>query len=103
MASKETQEIIDKLTAMEDTFFHKLVEDSDFCEELIQTVTGKKSLRLVEATAQKSLRNIKGRSVVLDAYCIDTDNDNYDVEVQKEDNDDHQRRVRYNGSNMDRN
>lgn len=101
MASRETQEIVDKLTAMEDTFFHKLVEDKDFCEELIQTVTGKKSLRLVEATAQKSLRNIKGRSVVLDAYCIDTDNDNYDVEVQKEDNDDHQRRVRYNGSNMD--
>ena len=101
MASKETQEIVDKLTAMEDTFFHKLVEDSDFCEELIQTVTGKKSLRLMEATAQKSLRNIKGRSVVLDAYCIDTENDNYDVEVQKEDNDDHQRRVRYNGSNMD--
>ena len=75
MASKETQEIVDKLTAMEDTFFHKLVEDSAFCEELIQTVTGKKSLRLVEATAQKSLRNIKGRSVVLDAYCIDTEND----------------------------
>lgn len=101
MASRETQEIIDKLTAMEDTFFHKLVEDIDFCEELIQTVTGKKSLRLVEAAAQKSLRNVKGRSVVLDAYCIDTENDNYDVEVQKEDNDDHQRRVRYNGSNMD--
>lgn len=101
MASKETQEIVDKLTAMEDTFFHKLVEDSGFCEELIQTVTGKKSLRLVEATAQKSLRNIKGRSVVLDAYCIDTENDNYDVEVQKEDDDDHQRRARYNGSNMD--
>ena len=101
MASKEIQEIIGKLTPMEDTFFHKLAEDSDFCAELIQIVTGRKSLRLVEATAQKSMRNIKGRSVVLDAYCIDTENGSYDIEVQKEDNDDHQRRVRYNGSNMD--
>ena len=101
MASKEIQEIVDRLTAMEDTFFHKLVEDRDFCEELIQTVTGKKSIRLIEATAQKSLRNIKGRSVVLDAYCVDTDNNNFNLEIQKKDDDDHQRRVRYNGSNMD--
>lgn len=64
-------------------------------------MTGKKSIRLLEATAQKSLRNIKGRSVVLDAYCVDTENDNYDLEIQKKEDDDHQKRVRYNGSNMD--
>lgn len=101
MASKEIQEIVDQLTAMEDTFFHKLVEDRNFCEELIQTVTGKKGIHLVEATAQKSLRNIKGRSVVLDAYCVDTENSNFNLEIQKKDDDDHQRRARYNGSNMD--
>lgn len=39
MASKEIQEIVDWLTAMDDTFFHKLVEDKDFCEELIQKMT----------------------------------------------------------------
>lgn len=81
--------------------FHKLAEDVGFCEELIQTVLGKKSIRLVEATAQKSLRNVKGRSVILDAYCIDTEKVNYDVEIQNKDDDDHQRRVRYNSSNMD--
>ncbi len=101
MASKETQQIVDKLTVMDDTFFHKLAEDIGFCEELIQTVLGKKSIRLVEATAQKSLRNVKGRSVILDAYCIDTEKVNYDVEIQNKDDDDHQRRVRYNSSNMD--
>ena len=101
MASKEIQELVAQLTVMDDTFFHKLVEDKDFCEELIQTVTGKKSIRLVEATAQKSLRNIKGRSVVLDAYCVDTEKVNYDLEIQKRDDDDHQKRVRYNSSNMD--
>ncbi len=46
MASKETQQIVDKLTVMDDTFFHKLAEDIGFCEELIQTVLGKKSIRL---------------------------------------------------------
>ena len=36
-----------------------------------------------------------------DAYCVDTENDNYDLEIQKKEDDDHQKRVRYNGSNMD--
>lgn len=44
---------------------------------------------------------MKGRSVILDASCIDTEEVNYDVEIQDKDNDDHQKRVRYNGSNMD--
>ncbi len=89
MANREIREIINEMTAMDDTFFHKLAESRAFCEELIQTVLSKKSIRLIEATPQKSLRNVKGRSVVLDVYCIDTEKVNYDVEVQKKDDVDH--------------
>ena len=39
--------------------------------------------------------------MVLDAYCVALGNENFDLEIQKKDNDDHQKRVRYNGSNMD--
>ena len=101
MTGKTVQEIIDNMTVMDDTFFHKLVEDKDFCEELLQVVLANPNIRLVEATAQKSLRNVKGRSVVLDAHCVDISDNHFDLEMQHKDDDDHQKRVRYNSSNMD--
>ena len=101
MTGKTVQEIIDNMTVMDDTFFHKLVEDKGFCEELLQVVLANPNIRLVEATAQKSLRNVKGRSVVLDAHCVDISDNHFDLEMQHKDDDDHQKRVRYNSSNMD--
>ena len=56
---------------------------------------------MVRVSSQKSLRNIEGKSVVLDVMCEDSENTYYNIEVQKTDNDNHQKRVRYNGSNID--
>ena len=56
---------------------------------------------MVRVSPQKSLRNIEGKSVVLDVMCEDSENTYYNIEVQKTDNDNHQKRVRYNGSNID--
>ena len=47
MTGKTVQEIIDNMTVMDDTFFHKLVEDKDFCEELLQVVFANPNIRLV--------------------------------------------------------
>ena len=58
-------------------------------------------VRIKECYPQKVLRNIKGRSVIVDVLCIDFDGNYYNIEIQKADNDDHQRRVRYNASNVD--
>ena len=41
---------------------------------------------------------MQGRSVILDAKCVKGDGTQIDIEVQKADDDDHQRRVRYNGA-----
>lgn len=95
------EEIVNRLRPIDDIFFHKLVEKEGFCEELLQTILEKDSIRLEEVVPQKSLRNIKAKSVIIDVYCVDTDNQYYDIEVQKSDNDEHEKRVRYNGSNMD--
>lgn len=92
---------IDALRPIDDTFFHKLAEHTEFCEELLQTVLDMPDLKIVENIPQRSLRNVKGRSVFLDALCRDMNNTYFNVEVQKEDNDDHQKRVRYNGANVD--
>lgn len=95
------QEIVDQLTGIDDIFFFKLAENKGFCEELLQVVLENKALKIVEHKPQAVLRNVKGRSVTLDLECVDEDGTIFGVEIQKQDNDNHQKRVRYNMANMD--
>ena len=95
------QEIVNQLTGIDDIFFFKLAEDRGFCEELLQVVLENKELKIVEHKPQAVLRNIKGRSVTLDLKCTDENGIIFGVEVQKQDNDNHQKRVRYNLANLD--
>lgn len=93
------QEIINKLTGIDDIFFFKLAEDKGFCEELLQVILENKNIKITQNRPQAVLMNIKGRSVILDLECIDENGVLFDVEIQKRDNDDHQKRVRYNMAN----
>ncbi len=95
------QEVVNQLTGIDDIFFFKLAEDKGFCEELLQVVLENKELKIVEHNPQAVLRNIKGRSVTLDLKCTDENGVIFGVEVQKQDNDNHQKRVRYNMANLD--
>ncbi len=98
---KTLQEVIEQLTGIDDIFFFKLAEDKGFCEELLQVILENKELKIVEHKPQAVLRNIKGRSVTLDLKCIDEKGIIFGVEIQKHDNDNHQKRVRYNMANLD--
>ena len=87
-----------KLNPIDDLMFRKMVEDKDFCQEILRVILGDPKLIVVSNHPQHSLTNLQGRSVVLDAHCILGDESEVDIEVQKANDDDHQRRVRYNGS-----
>jgi len=93
----KVQEIVQQLNIIDDTLFQKMAEDIGFCEEMISTILGEK-VTVKEVTPQNSVKNLQGRSVVLDALCVLENEKQYNVEVQKADDDDHQRRVRYNAS-----
>ena len=99
--TKKTEEIVDKLRPIDDVFFTKLAENIEFCQEILQIILEMPELQVVETLPQKQLRNIKGRSVIVDVLCKDAKGQYFNIEVQKENEDDHQRRVRYNGSNVD--
>lgn len=60
-----------------------------------------KKPKVAEHTAQDSIRNIRGRSVVLDLKCISGASEIINVEIQKENKDNHQKRIRYNAANID--
>lgn len=70
-------------------------------QSLVQTVLQDEGIRIVRSEPQKFLRNCGSRSVILDVLCQSSDNRYFNVEIQKSNIDDHQRRVRYNGSNLD--
>lgn len=47
---------------------------------------------------KKSIRNLRGRSIRLDAYILGNEDDVFNVEIQRSDNCNHVKRVRYNAS-----
>lgn len=98
---KPLQELLDILRPVDDYFFQKLAEEREFCEELLQTILNDNSIRIKENVAQKTLRNVKGKSVTTDLLCQDVKRVMYGVEMQRKDTDDQRKRVRYIGSNID--
>ncbi|MDE5777550.1 MAG: hypothetical protein K2I10_03450 [Lachnospiraceae bacterium] len=94
---KNPQKTVDELRPIDDTFIRKLGEHRAFCEEMLRTVMENPCLEVISNTVQKNIYNIDTRSVAVDILCTDT-KDHFSVEVQKADDDDHQKRVRYNGA-----
>ena len=86
------------LNPIDDDFFKKMAEDKEFCEEILRVILQDESLTVEDVISQNSIKNLQGRSVVLDALCKMADGSFAHVEVQKENDDDHVKRVRYNSS-----
>ncbi len=87
-----------KLNPIDDLMFRKMAENRDFCQEILRVIMNDPQLVVADHHVQFSITNLQGRSVILDAHCILGDQREIEIEVQKADDDDHQRRVRYNGS-----
>lgn len=94
---EKVRKIVSQLNIIDDTFFQKMAEDIGFCEELISTILEQKVI-VKEVVPQNSIKNLQGRSVILDALCTLGNGKECNVEVQKADDDNHARRVRYNTS-----
>ena len=87
-----------RLNPIDDELFIVMSEELDFCQEILSVFLSDSALRVVCHTPQKIMKNLQGRSCTLDLECILGDGRHVGVEVQKADDDDHQRRVRYDGS-----
>lgn len=98
---EEQKSFVAKLNVIDDVFFHKMAEDKEVCEEILRILLSKPNLKVIESQVQRYLRNIGAHSVILDVLCQDENGDYINVEVQKTDDDDHQRRLRFNQSNID--
>ncbi len=99
--SIEQQSLIQQMNIVDDIFFQKIAEDKDVCEEILRIILQKPKLRVIESQTQRFLRNVGAHSVILDLLCEDENGALINVEMQKSDDDDHVRRVRFNSSNID--
>ena len=97
MGRLKLEEVVSSLNIIDDTLFHKMAEDIGFCEELLSTILMQK-VKIERVMPQDYVKNLQGRSVILDALCLLEDGRKCNVEVQKANDDDHDRRVRYNAS-----
>lgn len=94
---EKVQKIVENLNIIDDTLFQKMVEDVGFCEEMISTILSQK-VTVKKLVPQNSIKNLQGRSVILDAVCTLENGKECNVEVQKANDDNHEKRVRYNAS-----
>ncbi|MCH5337255.1 MAG: hypothetical protein J1E03_00605 [Acetatifactor sp.] len=95
------REIVRSLNVMDDDLFTKVAEDVPAMEEILSVLSQDPELRLLWSKSQVHIRNCGTRSVTLDAMCESVSGTLYSVEMEKSNRDDHQRRVRYNSSNID--
>ena len=95
---KERDEYLRGLNPIDDLMFRKMAEHREFCEEILRVILGDQKLVVTDNMQQFDLKNLQGRSVVLDAKCITGDGRYINIEVQKANDDNHLKRVRYNAS-----
>jgi predicted transposase/invertase (TIGR01784 family) len=98
---EEQKAFVSKLNVIDDIFFQKMADDKEVCEEMLQIILKNPKLKVVESQTQRYLRNMGTHSVILDLLCQDEKGNYFNVEVQKADDDNHQKRVRFNHSNID--
>lgn len=96
----DKEEVVRKLRPIDDALFEVLAEDIEVIQEMLRVILSDKGLIVDRVTPQRSVPNLLGRAVRLDAWCHLGDGRECNVEVQRADNDDHLRRVRYNSSGI---
>ena len=94
--TSRVEEQVRQLRPIDDIMFHKLMEDDEVCQEVLQVVMEDPNLKVLDVRPQEDIKSLQGRSVRLDVFCTLGDGRFCNIEVQRSNNDNHFKRVRYN-------
>lgn len=95
---------IRKFRLFDDDFLKKCFEDHDECAELVlRIIMNKEDLKVLHSKTEYVIQNLQGRSVRLDVKATDSENKEYDIEVQRADKGAGRKRARHNSSMLDAN
>ena len=94
----EKKKYVYQFNVFDDTFFEMVAKDKEAVEDILRIILHDSELVVAQLITQNSVKNLYGKSVRLDALCVTGDGKSINVEIQKSDNDNHAKRVRYNAS-----
>ena len=97
---QEKLERVQDFRPIDDVFFEALAQNREVCQEILRVIMEDKELIVESVITQCSENNLYGRSVRLDALCTLCNGTKCNIEVQRADNDDHLKRVRFNASSI---
>jgi len=90
------------LRYMDDDFMTVCLADNfEGVELILRIVLGKKDIKIKSVRTQEALKNLQGRSAILDVHAIDNANKEFDVEIQRSDAGAGAKRARHNSSLLD--
>lgn len=101
---KKIRKRIQDFRLFDDEFMSKCFEDNIECTELIlRIIMDKSDLKVKKANVQHAIKNLQGRSITLDIEAVDSEQKEYDIEIQRADSGAKPKRARYHSSLLDAN
>lgn len=93
---------LQSLRYMDDEFMSICLADNyEGVELILRIVLGQKDIKIKSVRTQEPLKNLQGRSAVLDVHAVDSTNKEFDVEIQRNDAGAGAKRARHNSSLLD--
>ena len=78
----DVRKLLSKFILMDDDFMRVVLKDIRCTEYILQTILRKPRLHVKEQVLQEDLKNLQGRSVILDCLCTDESGAVYNIELQ---------------------
>ena len=95
------QKFLSELILMDDIFMRIVLKDRKCTEFILQTILQKPDLKVKTQSIQSDLKNLQGRSLILDCLCSDTNGTVYNIEVQNDSHGASPKRARYHSGLID--
>ena len=101
MHQKDLQRL-KSLRYMDDDFMSVCLADNfEGVELILRIVLGREDITIKSVRTQENMKNLQGRSAVLDVHAVDSANKEFDVEIQRKDAGAGAKRARHNSSLLD--
>lgn len=99
---QELSEAIQKMTLMDDIFFHSFMDNNQKAMEyILNIIMGRNDLQVLQVQTQHGVPNLYGRSVRFDVLATDQYGREYNFEVQNASNGADPKKARYNSDMLD--
>ena len=95
--------VIKNFTLMSDIFMRNVFKQRECLEYVLQVIMEKPDLRVIDQVIQKDYKNLQGRSAIMDCIARDSENKQFNVEIQQDNEGASPKRARYHSGLMDMN